>query len=158
MPLVETLLLVGITGAGLVLTVYSLVVSRADELLSVRVADWKQSKMTLEEQMNKLKGESNSEQFTRIRHQLDKVESMSAMPNYLGGLVLAFGGYSLLSILALILLSGGGTIFGFEIVNINLLLLISFVSTAALAFSGLYGIGDVNKYLNMKYKKMKEAG
>jgi hypothetical protein len=152
--LVEALLLGGTTGAGLVLTAYSLVVSRADDLLSQRADELQESKLSLEKQMDEVrsKPETSSEQFTKLRKELNKVEAKQALPSYFGeGIAIAFLGYSALAILAGVWLMGS-----FQESIRPWLIPIFIGSTAAFAYSGISGIIDIRHYLNREFQEMKK--
>jgi hypothetical protein len=171
--LVEALLIAGTTGAGLVLTAFSLVVSRAEDLLDERASELEDSIEAVQKQLEELPKidwslpheqhrQPFNEKMTVLNRELNKVRARQALPPYFGFTIKAgFAGYSVVAILAGLLLGGvfanatsNGT-GGLDDKIVSWLIVVFILSSAAFAYSGLSGIGDISRLLDRRWKRRK---
>lgn len=150
--IVETLLVAGITGAGLALATSTLAVTRAQPMLLQRARDWWTSILTLGKTVEQIK--NKQEPYETLRVQSEKVRELASLPGFLAGLTLTFVAYCLLSIAAALWLMGSLTPWN---VTVSQLLGGFVLCTILFLLTGYYAIRNVNYTLRREFERRKQG-
>ena len=151
---VQAVLVAGIAGAGLVLTAYTLAISRANEILTNRSELWLNVLDEYRKGAGQVSSKTTKERSEQVNKLKEKLDELQGLPSYMNWMVLAsFVGYSLASLFSFLwLLSPSSDSFGFAI-NIAFT-----VATVVFLFVGIRIIHDINSALEKRYQELKQAG
>lgn len=88
----STMVQIGITGAGLVLAIYALIIPISRKMFIYRAMTIREQMELFEEQRKKLTPEATDKEFKRLQQMANAVKGTRIFPRYLGvGVLLTFG-------------------------------------------------------------------
>ena len=146
-----TILTASITGAGLVLAIYTLISPLSTKLFEDRIELLNEKKKRFDELKTKISSESPKEEFEKLRELAREIREIKAFPRYLGeGVFLVFLGYIVTSILSTLWLSNpsDGTVEVF-------IPLLFFITTIGFFVVGFTAITDVYRTMRIEYEKIR---
>lgn len=149
---ITALLQSSITGAGLVLAVYALVLPYASKILRARNSILGSSVLAFKEAAMSTGIEVSDKELARIKKLIAEIETKKNYPTHLsaGGIGLAFFLFSLSSLMALWwLMDWNRLLFDYW-------LPISFgIATVVFLFIGLYNVYDIHSVLKQEFESLK---
>jgi hypothetical protein len=150
---VTALLQSSVTGAGLVLAVYALVLPYASRILRARSSILGRNVLAFKEAATLTDTGISDNELARIRKIIDEIEAKKNYPAHLsaGGIGLAFFLFSLSSLMSLWWLMDWNRLF------FDYWLPISFgIATLVFLFIGLYSVFDIHSILKQEFESLKE--
>lgn len=150
---VTALLQSSITGAGLVLAVYALVLPYASKILRARSSILGRNILAFKEAATSTGTKVSDNELARIKKFIAEIEAKKNYPTHLsaGGIGLAFFLFSLSSLMALWWLMDWNRLF------VDYWLPISFgIATVVFLFVGLYSVYDIHSVLKQEFESLKE--
>jgi len=151
--LVQSLMVAGIAGAGLVLAVYSIVLTRVHPFLHQRAQVWWQSLLRLRRRTEQIEAQTSTEAMEGLEREFRNVRTLHDLPVHLTwGLILPFFGYCALSLLAGAWFTGWNkAIIDKQLLNIFL------ITTAVFLISGFFAIKDLIATIDNDYRAMRQT-
>lgn len=145
---VKELLKLSFTGAGFILTLYTLILPMADKFLKPRATEYKKELEKMTEELREIPPTISSEELENLSRKMKTLSKRSQVPSWLGKwFSVPFFGYIISSIISLLYYVISNWI-------INLFLLSSFIiSTVILGIIGLKVITGIYGFLNIEYSK-----
>jgi len=144
----------GITGAGLVLAVYALVIPISRKMLTYRAKILRKQMQYFEKQRKNLTPEATKEEFKRLQRRADFIKETKTFPRYLSiGVAFAFSAYLLLAIFAYATLRDP-IYFAYEYDMVILFLFV--VANFSFLAVGLLTIFDISTTMQKDYERIKK--
>jgi hypothetical protein len=149
---VSTLLTASITGAGLVLAVYALIIPLSRKYFSYRAEEIYEEIGELKDRIKETDSRISSEELGELKGMVESIEERQAIPAYMGlGAGLTFFGYIIATFLSF-----------FWLIDYNKPAMESwlpftfFISTLFFLLLGVYSIKDINKTMKKEYEDLKQ--
>lgn len=143
--LVSSILQSSLTGAGPVLTIYTLILPISGRLFEKRVIDFIEGIEDIKTKLNEMSKIPTSEDLESVRVSIEEIEKKLGLPSYLGiGMALTFFGFLLSCIIS---------IFWYRGYVVENLLIVVFGGTILLfLLIGIITIKDIYEILKIEYK------
>jgi hypothetical protein len=149
--LATTIVIGGITGAGLLLTVYALMTPLIERMFSERKEKIKQKR----QEFNKISSQLTVENFNKNSNALsnltEEIKSLSKFPRYLREAI--FVDFTLFIVTAFaeaVWLNGNH---GFDIISGDIMPVLFFSAIIIFGFIGLYAFADVSGWMEKEFEK-----
>jgi uncharacterized membrane protein (DUF106 family) len=152
--ILTTMIQVGVTGAGLVLAIYALIIPISRRMFIDRARLLRKQIKKFEEQKSNLKPEASDKEFKSLQQLAEKIKETKIFPRYLDiGVFLVFTFYMLLTIMGFTFLSSPL----YQTAANELLIIIIFsIANVGFLFLGITTIADISWTMHKEYERIKK--
>ena len=150
----STVMQIGITGAGLVLAIYALIIPISKKMFTYRAIMLRDQVKLFEEQLKNLTPEVKKEEFKHLQQSADAVKETKIFPRYLSvGVLFVFVFYILLAVTASGMMINADSRIPLNEMLIQWLFFIACISFLSL---GVYTIADISATMRREYERIKK--
>lgn len=147
-----SLLQASITGAGLVLAVYTLIIPLSRRFFSYRAEEIYEELQELKERISKTDTRVSTEDLSELKSMLERIEERKEFPSYLSlGAGITFFGYIVSTFTSFLWITDWN-----RPTMDSLLPFTFFVSTIFFLLLGLYSIKDISQTMKREFEELKE--